>query len=184
MSPPRFLALALSLGACAALASVVKAETFEQSVAASPVIVHAKVGQVQAVLDQGRIWTFVEVQVVDKLKGNAPAHFIVRQSGGVYGELTTSVSGAPHFETGEEAVLFLEPARDDPSMLLVHALAAGKYNIELDRFGNKRVMQHLNGLAFASPGQQGIRRLGTEEDDGKPEEFLAKLKKVIAGGAK
>ncbi|MFT3843110.1 MAG: hypothetical protein QM723_39340 [Myxococcaceae bacterium] len=184
MSPPRFLALALSLSAAAALASVVKAETFQQSVDATPVIVRARIGQVQTVRDEGRIWTFAEVEVLEKLKGNPTAHFIVRQSGGSYRDRTIEVSGAPKFESGEETVLFLEVARDDPSMLLVHALAAGKYNFENDRFGKPRVFRHLNGLAFAAAGDKTIQRVGTEEDDGTPQEFLARLKKAIAGGAK
>jgi hypothetical protein len=184
MFPRRILALALLVGASAALASVVKAETFAQMVDASPVIVHARVGQVQVVKDGGRVWTYVEVQVLEKLKGDAGSHFIVRQSGGEVGAITVDVAGAPKFEAGEETVLFLEVARDDPSLLLVHALAAGKYNFEADRFGKPHVFRHLNGLAFAKAGDRTIQRVGAEEDDGTPEEFLAKLKKVIAGGVK
>src|SRR5436309_9702125 len=105
MFPHRFLALALSVAASAALASVVKAETFQQMVDATPVIVHARVGQVQVVRDGGRVWTYVEVQVLEKLKGNPGAHFIVRQSGGQVGDRTVDVAGAPKFEAGEETVL-------------------------------------------------------------------------------
>ena len=185
MPHTRFLALALMLGAVPAFASVVKAETFEQMVQVTPVIVHARVGQVQVVEDKeaGRIWTYAEVEVLESLKGKTAARFIVRQSGGDTGVKTTYVAGAPRFTPGEEAVLFLEPARDDPSMMLVHALAAGKFGFET-RYGQTRVVRHLDGLAFASPGAKSVHKVADIEDDGEPQPFLEKLRQTIAGGTR
>jgi hypothetical protein len=182
----RIFALAVSLGAASVFASVVKAETFDQMVQASPVIVHARIGQVQVVEDKeaGRIFTYVEVEVLEALKGKTDPRFIVRQTGGDTGVRTTFVEGAPRFSQGQETVLFLEPVRDEPSMLLVHAMAAGKYTFEKDRFGQTRVTRNLRGLAFASPGAKGVRRVVEQEDDGLPEDFLSRLKKSIAGGTR
>ncbi len=187
MPPNRLLALALAFGVpLAALASVVKAETLAQMVDATPVVVHARIHQVQVAADEakGRTFTYAEVEVLEALKGQVPPRFLVRQTGGTVGGRTVHVEGAPRFEEGSEAVLFLEPAADEPSLYLVHALAAGKFDVEKNKVGEVRVTRHLDGLAFAQPGAHTVTRVRDVEDDGTPEAFLTKLKALIAGGAR
>jgi hypothetical protein len=68
--------------------------------------------------DAGEIWTFTSFNIEDAWKGAAQARVIVRLLGGKLGDLTSSVSGVPHFRPDEEVVLFLEPtSRGDFSIV-------------------------------------------------------------------
>jgi hypothetical protein len=61
--------------------------------------------------ENGSIWTATAFEVLETMKGNLPTHIIVRLPGGHVGHLTSTVSGAPKFNSGEKAILFLERSR-------------------------------------------------------------------------
>jgi hypothetical protein len=60
--------------------------------------------------DAGEIWTFTTFQTDDAWKGAPPGLLTVRLLGGRTDNLTSTVDGVPRFQTGENVVLFLEPA--------------------------------------------------------------------------
>lgn len=59
-------------------------------------------------LDSGEIWTLTIFEVQQNWRGFLPTEVTVRLLGGTLGNITSTVSGVPRFQPGEEAVLFLE----------------------------------------------------------------------------
>jgi hypothetical protein len=167
-----------------AAATVVIAQTFEEMARTSPLVVRAKVGQVQSTWNERHtaIETWAELQVTEVLKGKTAigGTLMVRNPGGIVGGIGTYVSGAPQFATGEDALLFLEPARDAQGVWLVSALAAGKVTFQHTPLGAVRAMRDLRGIAFAAKGAHEMRRLEKIEDLGAPDEFLARIRKAVA----
>ncbi|MBI3185837.1 MAG: hypothetical protein HYZ28_27180 [Myxococcales bacterium] len=180
---PRAAAL-LALAAATASATVIVSQTIEEMAASAPVIVRGTVGQIQTRWDEGqrRIWTYAEIRVEERLKGEAPAILLVRQPGGVVGPIGQKVSGAAQFKEGEEAVLFLERAADDPTVFGVWSLAAGKVAFERSKVGELRAVRHLEGLALYQRTPDAklprIWSLG-QEDLGTPQQLLERVRRAI-----
>lgn len=100
-------ALPLLLALPFAHASVVPRLAFEQLVADSPRIVHARVLDSQVASSGEFLWTHYRLQVLDPVKGAAPAQITVSEPGGTLNGISMQVSGAIAFRAGEEVVLFL-----------------------------------------------------------------------------
>lgn len=78
--------------------------------------------------DKRRIVTDVEVEVTETLKGNERPRILIRQPGGVVGDIGQKVSAVATFSRGEEVIVFLERRPDDS--FVVSGMAQGKYRIE------------------------------------------------------
>jgi hypothetical protein len=177
------LAIAGLFIALPAAATVVIAQTMEQLAQYSPLIVRARVGQVQAMWNEehGVVETWAEVVPTEVIKGKAVAGVpvMVRNPGGVLGNIGAQVSGAPHFESGEDTVLFLEPAADAPNVWLVAALSAGKVSFTPNVLGEVRAVRDLRGLTFYSP-KGSLKVLQKPEDLGTPDVFLRRIRAAVA----
>ncbi len=77
---------------------------------AAPVIVRARCAANTVRWEDGEIWTFTTFQVEESWKEAAAPRITVRLLGGRLRDITSTVSGVPHFRPGEEVVLFLERA--------------------------------------------------------------------------
>lgn len=86
------------------------------------------------------ILTSYTVQVGETIKGKTPAAVTVTTIGGKLGNTALHVSGMPQFQTGENAVLFLE--RSGAYMTVV-GLNQGKF-----RVSNGEVSNTVSGLSF------------------------------------
>ncbi len=102
-------ALLLALDSSAAATTIMRMSV-ERMAQVSPVIVHARCLENSVAWDAGEIWTFAGFEVLEVWRGSPPAQLTVRLLGGRSGNLTSHVSGVPHFRPGEEVVLFLEPS--------------------------------------------------------------------------
>ena len=85
--------------------------SLDQLAGAAEGVARARCAGAESRWEYGSIWTYTAFDVVQTIKGDLPAHFIVRLPGGKVGAFTTSVEGAPRFSAGEEAVVFLERSR-------------------------------------------------------------------------
>ncbi len=106
---PAFAALLLAgLLAPAAQATLVPRMTLEEIVDASQSVVHGTVLRTWAEWDSGRkfIWTHYEIRVADALRGGPSATIVVSEPGGTVGETAMQIVGTPHYDVGEEVVLF------------------------------------------------------------------------------
>jgi hypothetical protein len=77
---------------------------------AAPLIVRARCVANTVDWEEGEIWTFTEFEIEETWRGNTSAKIVVRLLGGRLGNITSTVSGVPRFHSGEEVVLFLDPA--------------------------------------------------------------------------
>jgi len=130
---------------------------------AADVIVHAQCVGSATGWDEGEIWTFTSFQTLEVWKGAAAAHITVRLLGGRAGNLTSSVAGVPHFQPGEEVVLFLQASgRGDYSIV---SWVQGTFRIRRDpRTGKQSAVQDTADFATFDPATRqfvanGMRNL-------------------------
>lgn len=183
----RLLLLALLLPAPAG-ATVILDSTLENDVQKAALIVRATVvsQQVIADVDNRTVDTLTEVRVRESLKGRADGALLIRQPGGRVGDTEVRVAGAPRFHEGEDVLLFLEPARDDPSVYLVLRMAAGKYRMEKALTGELRATRQMDGLAAyeppPTPGSRPKLKTLSRDDHGEAEAFLQRIRLLLKKG--
>ena len=119
--------------------------SIEKMAARADLIVQGKVLSKTAQRDeQGRIFTKVEVQVLDVWKGavtNSPLVFV--HGGGSLGEEKAEVGGQAEYAIGEELALFLIlNERREPVTI---GLAQGKFIIETNGQGEKHARNIFHG---------------------------------------
>lgn len=184
-STSRLAALAAAGVAALASATVVVHETLDDMARRVPTIVHGRVARSVAGWndDKTRIWTWTELVVTETLKGKHAPLVLVKQPGGEVGPIGQAVAGAATFREGEEVVLFLEPAPDEPGAYRVSGLAAGKVAIVPWR-GQPAAVRDLKGLAFAAPGGRMVEPVEGPEFLGGGERFLARLRELAKGGGR
>ncbi len=167
-----------------ALGSVVVAQTLEEMTQAAPLVVRARVGQVQVSWDEGqrKIWTRAELQILETVKGASTPTVLVRQPGGELRDVGQHVAGAAKFKSGEEGIFFLETVPDEQGVYTVYALAAGKVLFETSKTGEVRAVRNLEGIEFYTlPNKQVLRPVGDKEDLGTPQTLISRLKKAVGG---
>jgi hypothetical protein len=184
----RFGRYAVALGLLLAFESVatsVVEESIEELSRRSHIVVRGIVGQSQAAWDasQRRIWTWTELKVLDSIKGAPVATILVKQPGGEIGGIGQKVAGVALFSTGEECLVFLEPAVDEPSVYVLRGLSAGK--IRFDRTGpTHTAVRSVAELNFARPGPVVISPAPRPVDVlGTPESVIARVRLAVGKGA-
>lgn len=177
---------ALTLASSLALGTVVLSLSFEELTARAPLVVHATVRASTTDWDQERakIWTWTELVVKDTLKGDRLSTVLVKQPGGLVGDVGQHVAGAATFAPGEEVVLFLEPAPDERGAWVPLSMSASKVTFE-DRFGVRVARRDLSGLAFATPGKQFVAQPADEREVvSTAEAFLTRIRAATKRGGK
>lgn len=185
MSRRPLVALAL-LAPLSVLASVVIAMSMEEMTTRSPLVIRGTVHRVDTQWAEGRtkIWTYSEVVVHETIKGASRTSVLVKQPGGVIGNIGERVSGAALFTPGEDVVLFLEPAADEPNAFVPFAMSAAKVSL-VNKGGRRVAVRDLSGVSFASPGKRGvIRPVDERETLGFEEVFLERIRAAAKGGAR
>ncbi|HEX4622402.1 MAG TPA: hypothetical protein VH208_12635, partial [Myxococcaceae bacterium] len=137
-----------------ALGSAVLEQSFEQMTASSPLVVRGTVGASEAHWDPAhhRIFTYTEIRADEEIKGHASPVLLIRSPGGEAEGIGQRVEGSPVFRPGESVVLFLERAPDEPGVMQVAALAAGKVSLVRSKLGELRATRDLRGLMRYRPG--------------------------------
>lgn len=103
-----------------------------------------------------RIATFTKIRVLETLSGAAqPSSLIViRQPGGVVGEVGQHVAGTAQFTVGEEVVVLLEPHRQATTEYTLVALAASKYAVKRAN-GQTKLVRDVSGLTLLKKDASG-----------------------------
>lgn len=137
----RLFVLSLMAVAAPAAATVLVPATFADMVTGAQAIVHGRVIEVRAqpTFDRSTIASYVTVQVAQHLKGQFGPTVTFRVPGGQVGRYRRIVVGAPHFDEGDEVIVFLS-ARG-PSIPYLFGLSQGVY----------RVARAADGLATVGP---------------------------------
>lgn len=179
-------ALALALLATSAFATVVVHETLDDMARRVPVIARGRVLRSIASWDEGRrsIYTWTELSVTDPIKGKPGAIVLIKQPGGEVDGLGQMVAGAAKFREGEDCLVFLEPTPNERGSYMVSGLSAGKIVMTTVQ-GLPTAVRDTTGLAFARPASGKIaERVFTPELLGSPDDFVKRIRKAIAGGAR
>ncbi len=125
----------------------------------APLIVRARCLGNATSWDTGDIWTFTSFAVEETWKGAAPQEITVRLLGGSVGDITSNISGIPHFRPGEEVILFLEPTpRGDFSVV---SWQQGTFRIHRDSVaGRETVTQDTASFATFDPTTRRFQTAG------------------------
>lgn len=124
------LAVAFAAWAPSALATTLLAQDLESLSRRADAVVQGRVKRLQSRWngDRTRIFTEVELEVSEALKGAPGKTVTLIQPGGVVGEIGQRVSGLASFEPGEEVVVFLEKRSE--ASYHVAGMAQGKLRVE------------------------------------------------------
>lgn len=181
----RTLTIALLLLAFAAPATVVVNETLEEMTHKVPLIVRGHVNRNVAGWDaeHRRIWTWTELTITETIKGKADGVVLFKQPGGETGGIGQAVAGTAKFKEGEDCVVLLFPAPDEPGVWRVYSLAAGKISL-VPQAGQLVAQRDLSGLGFASPQTGKVVPVDESARLGTADEFLGQLRAWAKGGAK
>jgi hypothetical protein len=132
--------LLLLLTAAVGRATVLLPADFREIVAGSQIIVYGRVADVRAEWAPERrgIDTVVTFEAATYLKGGPAGTVTFRVPGGQIGRYKNVLVGAPTFEPGDEAVLFLTAS--GPSIAHVFGLNQGVYRVRTDPQSGRRVV--------------------------------------------
>ncbi len=124
---------------------------------------------------EGRIFTKVELNVIEVWKGSATNRYTIVQSGGTVGEDCALVPGQAVYDVGEEVVVFL--ALNERGEGVTLGLAHGKFKVWKDQAGEQTVQNIFHGRA--PPGE----KTGFLPNAGHPKPRLAltELKRQVQG---
>lgn len=135
-----------------ALATSFNESKFSDTVREAPIIARGRVGGSTSdyvALSDGTkmLFTFVEVQVSESLKGKAGGTIRVREVGGEKDGSVMTVSGAASFKRGEDVVLFLDPSASGDDVYPVRNLMMGKLQVERTNDGREILRGPAIGMA-------------------------------------
>jgi hypothetical protein len=165
----------------ASRATTILAQSWEEMTAKSDLIARGTAGASEAHWDPAhrRIFTYTEIRLDEEIKGHAGSMILVRSPGGVAEGLGQRVEGSPTFHSGEAVVLFLERAPDEPGVLQVAGLAAGKVTLAPSKLAGVRATRDLRGISQyrLGTGERTSRIEGSEiEDLGPAKAFIERIR--------
>jgi Matrixin len=106
----------------------------------SAAVVRGRVSAIATAADaSGGIYSYVSIDVSEVLKGSVPnGRVVLKQAGGIIGDIGLDVPGQAIFALGEEVLVFAE-VRPRDATLYTTALWQGKWTIEIDAASGNRV---------------------------------------------
>jgi len=180
-----FIVIVFLLGAHELRATVLLPAEFREIVAGSQIIVYGRIAEVRPEWseDRRRIDTIVTVEAGSYLKGGPGSTVTFRVPGGQIGRYRNVMVGAPAFQPGEEAVLFLSAT--GPSIAHVFGLSQGVFRVRANaRTGRRLVIPPVLSAQGDEPqavtrGDRARRQLGLDA-------FAAAVRAAMArsGGAR
>ena len=178
----RFILIAmLMLGARELRATVLVPAEFHEIVAGSQIIVYGKIAAVRPEWsdDRSRIDTIVTVTAGSYLKGGPGGTVTFRVPGGQIGRYRNVMVGAPQFQPGEEAILFLSAS--GPSIAHIFGLSQGLFRVKLDTRSGRRMvvppvlMSNGDVAETVTRGDSKRRQLSLDE-------FAATVRQAMSAG--
>ena len=136
-----------------ARATIVEELTVAEMAQRSGAVVYGTVTGVESSWDDShtRIYTEIDIDVIEYVSGSGPEQVSIRQAGGRVGDDELVIAGQPTFTEGEQVVVFLEPLETTgTTRWVVLCLAAGKYRVTTDELtGELVISRDLEGITFA-----------------------------------
>ena len=180
-------------GALAAggLATTVMPPGFSEMVNGSDYIVRAKVKSVSTELrtrnGREKIYTKVELQVLEVVAGQPPSPLILTMLGGKSGDQELIVEGAPKFIPGNEDILFV--SGNGKAVTPLYAMMHGQYPVLHDTAKGRTYVCRSNLVPLLSTAEvalpmadgepaERLRRLVNPAQALTPEQFILSIKAV------
>ena len=139
----------LALTAPSAFATLAFSLTTAEMTRNADEIVIGKVANIESNWEDGgkKIYSYVEVQVSESLKGVESQTVLIRQLGGEVGDIGQRIEGLSTFDSGEEILVFLK--ENSTGELQVVGMSQGKYRIITDRAsGSRTARRDTHGLCI------------------------------------
>jgi hypothetical protein len=157
-----------------AQATLVPALSLEGLIDRSEIIAQGRVASSWPAWDGGHkyIWMHYRIDVLDPIRGNPGASVVVSEPGGSLDGVSMSISGAPGYAVGEEAIVFLY--RTPIGYLRATGFGQGKYTVT----PQMRVHASLKGLELLKRDSSGGVSLSTL-DGLTVTEFKARVRNAI-----
>jgi hypothetical protein len=170
----RWLCGAAIFGTLAAgvLATTVVPPDFEQMVNGSDYIVRARVKSVSTEIRTRngfeRIYTKVELQVLEVIAGTPPSPLVLTMLGGKSGQKEMIVEGAPKFIVGNEDILFVQG--NGTAITPLYAMMHGQYPVLHDTAKGRTYITRSNLVPLLSTAE-----VSQPMAEGAPAELLRRL---------
>ncbi len=144
-------------------------------------IVVGQVTNIESTWEDGgkKIYSYVEVEVSESLKGVEAQKVLIRQLGGEVGEIGQRVEGLSTFDSGEEILVFLK--ENSAGELEVVGMSQGKYQVLTDRAsGTRTVQRDTHGLCFVQKDGSILRsHQASQSDEVNLEDLIKTIKENI-----
>jgi hypothetical protein len=166
------------IGSQAARATVLLPAEFREIVGDSQIIAYGRVVDASAELsdDRKRIETIVTFEVETYLKGGPGETITFRVPGGQVGRYRSITVGAPVFENGTEAVLFLR--KPDNGLPYVFGLNQGMFRVQRDSRTHRRLV--IPPLVARSDTPERVVRGAASRQPMPLEAFGAQVRSIMA----
>jgi hypothetical protein len=165
------LALVLTLATAARATSVIP-PAFSDLVNGSDYIVRARVKAMasESRLRNGheRIYTNVELEVLEVIAGTPPSPLILTMLGGNIGPKELKVAGAPKFVVGNEDILFVQG--NGKAVTPLYAMMHGQYPVLYDKARGRTYVCRSNLVPL-----QDTAEVALPLSEGKPAELLRRM---------
>lgn len=173
------------LVSAAAHATIMLPLTVEEMAQEASAVVRARVVDRSAEWDRERkrIYTTTTLEISDAIKGDVSRRIQVRTLGGEADGVGMKVAGTPQFAMGEEVLVFLRPDPGAPAVHQVIGMAQGKYQLRQDEHGRVVAAPSLDGIAFATPGVDGVLRAGGHAPAVPEQSYVELRQRIVAAAA-
>ncbi len=146
---------ALIFATVVARATTVLPPTFDELVNNADYIVHARTKSVTATKATSghgpKIYTQVELEIVDVVAGTPPAQVTLRLLGGQVGDERMIVEGMPRFRVGDEDVLFV--SGNGHAVCPLYGMMHGRFPVRTDPASGRKYMTRENGAPLENTRQ-------------------------------
>lgn len=173
MKARRYLLLGLMLAlAIAARATSVLPPNFSDLVNGSDYIVRARVkamaSETRVRNGHERIYTNIELEVLEVIAGTPPSPLILTMLGGRSGTKELKVAGAPKFAVGNEDILFVQG--NGKAVTPLYAMMHGQYPVLYDKARGRPYVCRSNLVPLLDTAEVALPL-----SDGKPAELLRRM---------
>lgn len=167
------LALGLMLPSARLLATTVVPPDFSQLVNGSDYIVRARVKAISTETrlradGHERIYTNVELEVLEVIAGTPPTPLVLTMLGGRSGDKELTIAGAPKFVVGNEDILFVQ--NNGKAVSPLYAMMHGQYPVLRDKARGRTYVSRSNLVPLQSTAEVSLPL-----SEGKPAELLRRM---------
>ena len=128
--------------------------------------------------DRSLIFTYSTLAVDSTLKGKHKYQVLVRTHGGIVGEIGMRMIGEPELKKSDQVLVFLEP--DGHGYNRVVGMSQGRFRVETDKSGQKRVSNPLSGLSLYDRAKGAIVDPSSEVKQGtRLDELEARVRALL-----